>query len=104
MSTNTSTQSVAYSIAGVVVRVTPDALTQVAAGLAGLPGVDVHHLEATTGRVVITLETDRQDDEGNRLERLRREPGVLSAELVYHYVEPPGSGSGSHDGSIQEAV
>ena len=104
MSTKALAQSAPYSISGVVVRATPDDLSQVAARLAGLPGVDVHHLEATTGRVVITLETDRQDDEGNRLERLRREPGVLSAELVYHYVEPPGSGSGSHDGSIQEAV
>ena len=104
MSTNTSTQSVAFSIAGVVVRVTPDALTQVAAGLAGLPGVEVHHLEATTGRVVITVETVRPDDEEDRLLRIRQEPGVLGAELVYHYVETPDAGSGPHDDSIPGAV
>ena len=95
--------SAPYSVSGVVVRAAPGDLPQVAARLAGLTGVDVHHLEATTGRVVITLETDRQDDEGDGLERLRREPGVLSAELVYHYVEPPGRGAGRHDGAIPGA-
>lgn len=104
MSTNASTQSAPYSISGVVVRATRDDLSQVAARLARLPGVDVHHLDPTTGRIVITLEADRQGDDGDCLERLRGEPGVLSAELVYHYVDPPGSGSGPDDGSSQGAV
>lgn len=87
---STPTQPGLYSIAGVVVRTRPEALSEVTARLAGLPGVDVHHTEAATGRVVITLETDRPDHEQAHLERVRLEPGVLSADLVYHYVEPPG--------------
>lgn len=64
-------------------------VSRVAARLSGLPGVDVHHIEASTGRVVITLEMDCDDRDEAQLERVRREPGVLSAELIYLYVEPP---------------
>ncbi len=101
---STPTQTGPYSIAGVVVRTRPDDLSQVAARLAGFPGVDVHHLEASTGRIVITLETAHPDEEQDRLERVRQAPGVVSAELVYHYVDPPGPGAGPHDGPIRGPV
>ena len=94
MHSNTPPSVGQYSIAGVVVRSRAEDLPQVAARLAGLPGVEVHHVEASTGRVVITIETEPHDheeavNEEARLERVCREPGVLGAELVYHYVEPP---------------
>ena len=92
MNKATPAQTGYYSISGVVIRAGVDDLPQVAARLAGLPGVDVHHLEASTGRVVITLETSDHEHEEACLERVRRETGVLSAELVCHYVEPPGKG------------
>lgn len=58
--------------------------------MSALPGVDVHHEEMSTGRMVVTLEAEGAEMERERLDRIRREPGVVSAELVYHYVEPPG--------------
>jgi len=92
-----------FSIAGVVIRSRLAEVSQVAVCLAGLPGVDVHHVEASTGRVVITVETDGHDDDEARLERVRHEPGVLSAELVYHYVEPPVAAAGTRADAGQEA-
>lgn len=89
MNMHTRPQLGHYSIAGVVVRSRPMDLARVAGRLAGLPGVDVHHIEASTGRVVITLEADQEDRDQAQLERVRQDPGVLSAELIYHYVEPP---------------
>jgi nitrate reductase NapD len=91
MDSNTRTPVGQYSLAGVVVRARLDDVSQVVAGLAGLAGVEVHHIDAPTGRVVITLETERDDHEEAHLERVRREPGVITAELVYHYVEPQGA-------------
>ncbi len=82
-----------YAIAGLVVRTRPEELLQVAAGLATLPGIEVHHPDASSGRVVITLESDGPDLGGDALERLRGERGVLSVELVYQYVEPPVAGA-----------
>ncbi len=92
MDMNTQTPIGQSAISGVVVRSHQEDLVAVAARLAHLPGIDVHHLEAATGRVIITLETDSSDQEEMRMESVRREPGVLSAELVYHYVDPQGAG------------
>ena len=93
----TPAQAGYYSVSGVVVCARVDDLSQVTARLAGLPGVDVHHLEAATGRAVITLETNGGDHEEACLERVRREIGVISVELVCHYVEPPGTDRAQDD-------
>lgn len=98
---DTRTQTGQYSIAGVVVRSRAVDLPQVVARLATLPGVDVHHIEASSGRVVITLEADQDGHDEAQLERVRREPGVLSAELIYHYVEPPLPRAGQPDRAAQ---
>ena len=81
-----------YSIAGILVRTLPGDLPEVIAHLSALPGVDVHHQEISTGRLVITLEAAEPDDEREGIERVRRGTGVISAELVYHYVAPPEEG------------
>ena len=85
-------QSATYNLAGLVVRTTPDALPQVRARLSALPGVDVHHEDPATGRLIVTLEVTGTFDR-DRLEDIRREPGIVSAELVYHYVEPDTGGN-----------
>ena len=81
-----------YSIAGILVRTLPGDLPEVAAHLSALPGVDVHHQEISTGRIVITLEAAELDDEREGIERVRHETGVITAELVYHYAAPPDEG------------
>jgi len=79
-----------YSIASLLVRATPATLPDVLDRLSGLPGVDVHHVEQEAGRAVLTLETEGGGDDAARLDDIRRTPGVLTAELVYHYVEGAG--------------
>ena len=86
-----STPSPGFSIASLLVRATPSALPDVLDRLARLPGVEVHHVEAGAGRAVLTLETDALGDEAGRLDDIRRTSGVLTAELVYHYVEGAGA-------------
>ncbi|MCR4375547.1 MAG: chaperone NapD [Acidobacteria bacterium] len=85
-----STAAPGYSIASLLVRATPAALPEVLDRLNGLPGVEVHHVEQEAGRAVLTLETEAPADEAARLDGIRRTPGVLTAELVYHYVEGAG--------------
>ena len=78
-----------YSIAGLLVRTLPDELPALTARLSALAGVEVHHQEGATGRLVVTLETMGIDDEREGLDQVRGQAGVISAELVYHYVAPP---------------
>lgn len=75
-----------YSLAGLVVRTLPEELPDVRVRLSALPGVDVHHEEPATGRLIVTIEVTGTFDR-ERFDDIRREPGVMSAELVYHYVE-----------------
>ena len=80
-----------FSIASLLVRAIPAELPEVLDRLAGLPGVEVHHVEQDAGRAVVTLETEGGGDEAGRLDDIRRTSGVLTAELVYHYVEGAGA-------------
>lgn len=78
-----------YSVAGLLVRTRPDDLKAVTVRLSALNGVEVHHQEGATGRLVVTLETVGTEDEQEGLDQVRGQAGVISAELVYHYVAPP---------------
>ena len=68
------------NISGIVVSLVPSASCLEA--LRSLPGVEVHRVEA--GRAVVTQETDDQEEGLRRIQAL---PGVLHAELVYHWFE-----------------
>lgn len=90
-----SHSSTYYSVAGVIVRARPVDLQAVTARLSASPGIDIHYQDADTGRLVITLETECLDQEQAGIERVRNQAGVISADLVYHFIEPPESDGGS---------
>jgi nitrate reductase NapD len=75
------------NVSGVLV-VVPAAETDAAVeALGALPGVEVHHAHPETGRVVVTLEAESVYDEVEGLRRIKALPGVVLAEMVYHYFE-----------------
>lgn len=84
--------SAPYTIAGILVRTRTADLAALTKGLSALPGVEVHHREPESGRLVITLETASVDDQRRGLDAVRRQTGVISAELVFHYTAPPVGG------------
>ncbi|MBI1852744.1 MAG: chaperone NapD [Planctomycetes bacterium] len=74
-------------ISGVVVTVPPARLVEASRRLRALPGVDVHHVDVATGRIVVTLETSGDVDPEAELRHIQSLPDVLGADLVYHVVE-----------------
>jgi len=75
------------NVSGVLV-VVPAAETNAAVeALGALPGVEVHHTHAETGRVVVTIEAESISDEVEGLRRIKALPNVVLAEMVYHYFE-----------------
>ncbi|MBK6336719.1 MAG: chaperone NapD [Betaproteobacteria bacterium] len=54
-------------------------------GAAGAAGVEVHHTDAATSRVVVVQEAPTIEDEVDGLRRIQALPGVVAAEMVYHY-------------------
>lgn len=73
------------NLSGILVVVRPERLSAVIPELDALPGVEVHQVDETTGRVVVVQEADGVQAEADGLERIQRLPHVVMAQLVYHY-------------------
>jgi nitrate reductase NapD len=75
----------AMNLSGILVRALPPHVDDVVARLRALPGVDVHEVDVPTGRVVVVQEAPTVDDEVAGLARIKSVPGVIAADMVYHY-------------------
>ena len=75
------------NISGILVIVSPQRVESMVDHLNGLDGIDVHHIEETTGRIVITQEAENIKAEVDGLKRIRALPGIILAEMSYHNFE-----------------
>lgn len=75
------------NISGILVVVAPDKIESMITTLESLPGVDVHHVDRPTGRIVITQEAESIHEEIDGIKRIRALPGVVMAEMSYHNFE-----------------
>lgn len=79
------------NISGILVVVPPDRIDEATCALNALPGVEVHHTEPATGRIVVVQEAETVDQEVAALSHIKALPGVMLAEMVYHVFDetPP---------------
>jgi nitrate reductase NapD len=75
------------NLSGILVVVPPSEVAASIAALSDLPGVDVHHVDAGSGRIIVTQEGDTVHEEVERLKTIKALPGVILAEMVYHHLE-----------------
>ena len=75
------------NISGILVIVSPQRVESMVDQLNGLDGIDVHHIDAASGRIVITQEAASIKDEVDGLKRIRTLPGIILAEMSYHNFE-----------------
>ena len=75
------------NISGILVIVSPERVDSMVEQLNGMDGIDVHHIETATGRIVITQEAETINDEVDGLKRIRALPGIILAEMSYHNFE-----------------
>lgn len=64
----------------------PEQADRVKERLTRLPGVEVH-AASDSGKLVVTIESERDRDTADTFERISRTKDVLSAALVYHQIE-----------------
>jgi nitrate reductase NapAB chaperone NapD len=74
---------------GVVIQTTPARVDDCARALDALSGVEVHYRHPGSGRIIAVLESETREGQEERLVRVQSVPGVILAELVYHYVDSP---------------
>jgi nitrate reductase NapD len=75
------------NISGILVIVSPQRVEPMTNQLNGLDGIDVHHIDAASGRIVITQEAESIKEEVDGLKRIQALPGVILAEMSYHSFE-----------------
>ncbi len=72
---------------GILIRIPPDEIDECLPALGSLPGVEVHYCHRKSGRVVAVQECRSTESQEEALQRIRSLPRVLTAELVYHFVD-----------------
>lgn len=74
------------NLSGILVVVKPETQGQVVAALNALGGVEVHQVDAATGRIVVVQEAEDIHAEIEGIKRIKALPHVIMAEMVYHYL------------------
>ncbi len=73
------------NLSGIAVTVNSPAIEDTLARLDCLPGVEVHYKDASSGRIIVVQEAETVDAEVEGLKHIKAIPGVIVAEMVYHY-------------------
>ncbi|NCS66670.1 MAG: hypothetical protein AUJ86_10575 [Hydrogenophilaceae bacterium CG1_02_62_390] len=74
------------NLSGILVVADRDWQTAVITALEALPGVSVHQVDRSTGRLIAVQEADDINAEIEGLRRIKAAPHVIMAEMVYHYL------------------
>lgn len=75
------------NLSAILVVVTPSEFDATTDRLKQLPGVETHHSDPATGRVIVTLEAPTIHDEVEGLKQIQDLEHVVMAEMVEHYFE-----------------
>jgi nitrate reductase NapD len=74
------------NLSGILVMAKPERHGQVIEALNALEGVEVHQVDALTGRIIAVQEAEDIKAEIAGLRGIKTLPGVIMAEMVYHYI------------------
>ncbi len=75
------------NLSGIVVICQPPKLSAVSKALSELPGVEVHFEDRDQGKIIVVQEALSIAAEMNGLRRIKALPGVVLADMMYHYFE-----------------
>jgi len=75
----------AMNLSGIAVSMSPQDYAETVTRIEGLSGVEVHYRDPAGARVVLVQEAETVDAEVEGLKQIKAIPGVVVAELVYHY-------------------
>jgi nitrate reductase NapD len=74
-------------ISSLVVHSRPDRVSAIIESVGAIEGAEVHG-GADTGKLIVTLETETENQVVERINAIQLLDGVLAATLVFHHFEP----------------
>jgi nitrate reductase NapD len=75
------------NLSGILIIVAPECIKSSVYALNALPGVEVYHIDESTGRIVVVQEAETIDAEVEGLKRIKQLPDIHLAEMVHHHFE-----------------
>ncbi len=75
------------NISGILVITPAEHIRSTLDNLNSLPGIDVHHVDEASGRIVITQEAENVKAEVDGIKRIKKLPHITLAEMSAHFFE-----------------
>ena len=73
------------NLSGILVISSPSDIDSVIDTLNGMPDVEVHHVDRDNNKLIVVQEAETIHDEVAGLKKIKKLPGIVLAEMVYHY-------------------
>ncbi|WP_439240572.1 chaperone NapD [Lonepinella sp. BR2474] len=84
---NNLNQSENWYVCSLVVQAKPAKLAQVKADILAIPHTEIHAENAREGKLVVTIESDRQLALADRIDDVKEINGVIVVSLIANYLD-----------------
>ncbi|MBE9560843.1 MAG: chaperone NapD, partial [Proteobacteria bacterium] len=74
------------NLSGILIISTPSKLDTLIDSLNAMPGVEVHHIDRENNKLIVVQEAEAIHEEVDGLKKIKKLPGIVLAEMVYHYL------------------
>ena len=73
------------NLSGILVVSTPPAIDALIEALNAMPGLEVHNIDRDSSKLIVVQEAESIHDEIDGLKKIKKLPGIVLADMVYHY-------------------
>ena len=74
------------NLSGILIISTPSEIDTLIDSLNAMPGVEVHHIDRENSKLIVVQEAEAVHKEVDGLKKIKKLPGIVLAEMVYHYL------------------
>lgn len=74
------------NLSGILIVSTETEIDILINALNAMPGVEVHHVDQNSSKLIIVQEAETVRDEVDGLKQIKKLPGIVLAEMIYHYI------------------
>ncbi|MCK4675443.1 MAG: chaperone NapD [Gammaproteobacteria bacterium] len=74
------------NLSGILIISTPSEIDALIDSLNAMPDVEVHHIDRDNNKLIVVQEAEAIHKEVDGLKKIKKLPGIVLAEMVYHYL------------------
>ncbi len=78
------------NLSGILIISTASQIDALIETLNAMPDVEVHHIDRDNNKLIVVQEAESIRNEVDGLKKIKKLPGIVLAEMVYHYLAEDG--------------